>query len=79
MENWVVLLNICEEFKIEIDPNIRNNVINIAIKTNAEDLVAILKPIATTLTKVEAGYCINGKAVYIWEKLEDLFMELNGA
>lgn len=38
LDNWLVLLQICDKFKQNIDDGIQKLVSNIAIERNAEDL-----------------------------------------
>lgn len=43
---------------------------NMTIKHNAQELVAILKPISISLDAVQCDICSIGDAIHVWKKLE---------
>lgn len=55
LDNWCTFLKICKDFKDDIELDIKKIVKNVDVKRNAEDLLALLKPIADTLTQIEGN------------------------
>lgn len=70
IDNWITLLRICEDFQDDFDKDVRKIVCDIAIKRNAEDLLAILKPISTALNQMQSNSCDIADAVVIWKTLQ---------
>ncbi|CAG9825826.1 unnamed protein product [Phaedon cochleariae] len=69
LKNWHTLVKICEEQRNNIDNEINKLVSNIAIKRNAEDLMARLKPISCALDLMQKENCTIARSVVIWKKL----------
>ncbi|KAG5894136.1 hypothetical protein JTB14_024924 [Gonioctena quinquepunctata] len=69
LKNWHTLVKICEEHRNNIDNDINKLVSNIAIKRNAEDLMALLKPISYALDLIQKENCTIARSVVIWKKL----------
>jgi len=70
IENWPILLRICENYKDNIDSDISNIVLNINIKRNIENLLSVLQPIANYLQKMQSSKCKINNAVFLWKTLE---------
>ena len=73
ISNWHILVQVCEEYRDEINPNIGNKVKNYSIKRNAEDLLIRLKPISVALDRIHRENAIISDTFEVWKKLyEDL-------
>lgn len=69
LQNWHILVKICEEHRNDIDRDISTLVSNISIKRNAEDLLGRLKPISCALDLIQQDQCTIAHCVVIWKKL----------
>ena len=69
INNWTILMKICEEHRQKIDANIKSKVTNLGIKRSAELLDRLL-PIATALDKLQSDKATIGNAVGVWKNLE---------
>ncbi|KAI6648625.1 Transposase [Oopsacas minuta] len=73
ISNWHILVQVCEEYRDEINSNIGNKVKNYSIKRNAEDLFIRLKPISVALDRIQRENAIISDTVEVWKTLyEDL-------
>jgi len=70
IENWPILLRICENYKDNIDSDISNIVLNINIKRNIEDLLSALQSITDCLQKMQSSKCKINDIVFLWKTLE---------
>ena len=66
LDNWAMILKVCEEHRDDIDSKIAKKVRDIKIKRNAEDYLIPMKPIAVALDKVQS----DSEAVEVWKALE---------
>ena len=71
LDNWSVLLKVCEEHRDEIDRNIAAKAKDFALKRNAEDYLQRMRPIAVALDRIQSDSCNISDAVHVWKKLED--------
>ena len=77
LDNWPILLKVCEEHRGSIDSTVVRKVQNIGIKRNADDYLQRLKPISVALDKVQRDNCFMGQAVDAWKQLERDLEEVN--
>lgn len=70
LDNWSVLLRVCEEHRDSIDRVVAEKVENIGIKRSAEDYLSRMKPIACSLDKVQRNTSTISDAVSHWRQLE---------
>ncbi|KAI6658694.1 hypothetical protein LOD99_10989, partial [Oopsacas minuta] len=70
LENWTIILKVCEEHRDTINGTIAMKVQNINIKRNAEDYLKQMKPIAVALDKVQSDSCKLSDAVEVWKALK---------
>lgn len=70
LKNWSILTKVCEDHRAEIDNEISSKILNIGLKRNVEDMIAILKPIATAIDVVQKNNCSLSECVFAWKKLE---------
>ena len=70
LDNWSVLLKVCEEHCSDILSTISDKVKHFGMKQNAEDHLERMKPISQTLEKVQSDRCMINDAVKIWKGLE---------
>ena len=70
LDNWAVLLLVCENLREGIDKQIAAKVKDFALKRNAEDYLEIMVPIAVALDKLQQSRCTLSQAVDIWSELE---------
>ena len=77
LDNWPILLKVCEEHRGSIDSTVARKVQNIGIKRNAEDYLQRLKPISVALDKVQRDNCFMGQAVDAWKQLERDLEDVN--
>jgi len=75
LQNWPIILQVCEKHRGEIDTNIANKVKNIGIKQNAEDFLIRLKPISVALERVQSDTCVISETVQIWKDPKKTFKE----
>ena len=75
IQNWLVILQVCEKHLGEIDTIIANKVKHIAIKRNAEDFLIRLKSILVALDHVQSDTCVISETVQIWNDMEKTFEE----
>ena len=75
LQNWPIMLQVCEKHRGEIDTNIANKVKNIGIKRNAEDFLIRLNPIAVAVDRVQSDTCVIRETVQIWRDMEKQFEE----
>jgi len=75
LQNWPVILQVCEKHRGEIDTNIATKLKNIGIKRNAEDFLIRLKPIAVALDGMQSDTCVISETVQTWKDLEKTFEE----
>lgn len=75
LDNWSIILKVCEENRDSIDTNVASKVQNIGIKRQAEDYLRLLKPISIALDIVQSDSCFLSDAVSVWKKLEKDFEE----
>ena len=54
LKNWFILLKVCEEHCDTIDKGVAETISNIAIKRNAEDYLACMKPISVAVDQAQA-------------------------
>jgi len=73
LQNWPIILQVCEKHRGEIDTNMANKVKNIGIKRNAEDFLIGLKRISVALDRVQSDTCVISETVQIWKDLEKTF------
>ena len=71
LDNWSVLLKVCDEHRDEIVRNIAAKVKDFALKRNAEDYLQRMRPIAVALDRMQSDSCKISDAVHVWKKLED--------
>lgn len=71
LQNWPILLQICEEHRNDIQESIYNKVQNIQMKRCAEHYLSLLKPIAVALDVVQRDTCSISEAVNVWKNLEE--------
>ncbi len=69
VNNWPILMKLCEVDREMIDPAVRSKVSNIGFKRSAEELLARLQPIANALDQVQRDKCTTAHAVNIWKEL----------
>ena len=77
LDNWPILLKVCEEHRGSIDSTVARKVQNIGIKRNAEDYLQRLKPISVALDKVQRDNCFMAQAVDAWKQLERDLEDVN--
>lgn len=70
VNNWPSFVTVVEADRGNIDSHIKDKIFNMAIKRNAEDMIAILKPIATALDHVQSNKCSISDAVVYWKILK---------
>ena len=70
LDNWAVLLLVCENHREGIDKQIAAKVKDFALKRNAEDYLERMVPIAVALDKLQQSRCTLSQAVDIWSELE---------
>ena len=76
LENWPILIRVCEEHRDIIDRDIANKIKDFAIKQNAENYKDLLKPIAVALDRMQRDGCTLSDAVIVWT---DLYQDLKDA
>ena len=69
INNWPILMKICEVNREAIDTEVRNKVSNLDLKRSAEELLDRLQPIAKALDEVQSDKCTIAQAVDVWKKL----------
>ncbi len=69
INNWPILMKICEVNREAIDTEVRNKVSNLGLKRSAEELLDWLQPITKTLDEVQSDKCTIAEAVDVWKKL----------
>lgn len=69
INNWPILMKICEVNREAIDTEVRNKVSNLGLKRSAEELLDRLQPIAKALDEVQSDKCTIAQAVDVWKKL----------
>ena len=70
LDNWTMILKVCEEHRDHIDGKIAKKVRDINIKRNEEDYLRRMKPIAVALDKVQSDSCKLSEAVEVWKALK---------
>lgn len=70
LENRGILVQVCQDKKELIDPNIFRIVNDINITVNAKDFLRRMKPIAVSLDRMQRDGTTIAVAVEIWKKLE---------
>ena len=68
LQNWPIILQVCEKHRGEIDTNIANKVKSIGLKRNAENFLIRLKPIAVALDRVQSDTCVISETVQVHSK-----------
>ena len=63
LQNWPIILQVCEKHRGEIDTNIANKVKNIGIKRNAEHFLIRLEPVSVALDRVQSDTCMISDTV----------------
>ena len=71
ISNWHILIQVCEEYRDEINANIGNKVKNYSIKRDAEDLLIRLKPISVALDRIQRENAIISDTVEVWKQLHE--------
>ena len=75
LQNWPIILQVCEKHRGEIDRNIANKVKNFGIKRNPEDFLIRLKLFSVALDRVQSDTYVISKTVEIWKDQEKTFEE----
>jgi len=70
LQNWPIILQICEEHRCEIENTIYSKVQSIQIKKLAEKYRLHHKPIAVAVDLVQKDACMIIEAVKVWKTLE---------
>lgn len=70
LENRGNLVQLCQDYKGNIDPDITKIINDINIVTNAEHMLSYLRPIAVALDRVQRDKTTIAVAVEVWHKLE---------
>ena len=76
IDNWPILVNVVESHCEEIDPDIREKVLDINLKRQAVDYLSKMKPLAVALDRLQADNCHLADAVVIWKELADTFEDM---
>lgn len=71
LDNWSVLIKVCEEHKDDIDREIAKKVEDVNLKRNARDYLDIMKPIAVALDSCQKAACNIAECVHIWKQLQE--------
>lgn len=69
IENWPIMLKICEENRDVIDKTVQQEVSNLLLKRNVEEMLMLLKPISDALDKVQKSNCTLSESVLAWKEL----------
>lgn len=70
LDNWSVLVEVCDTHKDNIDQNIRIKVMSIGIKQVCKYYLLRLKPLAVALDQLQSASCSIGQAGFVlnWRK-----------
>ncbi|XP_073522458.1 uncharacterized protein [Phyllobates terribilis] len=71
IENWPILMTLCEENRDKIDGTVTAKILNIGLKRNVEHMLSFLKPISQALNKIQKNSCFIADAVEIWKELSE--------
>ena len=70
LQNWPLLVN------IPLTPHIKSKVLDMNLKSNAEDLLHRLKPVAKALNKLQTNQTKISEAVEIWKALREELLNI---
>lgn len=73
IQNWQIILKVCNENKTVIDPVIIDKVNNITLKDDAYNFLIKLKKISAALVKSQSDTCTIGGITEIWLDLMNQF------
>lgn len=83
IKNWHLLLRVCEEHRNKkdngenVDSDISRHIMDVKLKQKAKRFVAILKPIAIALDRLQNDSTKISDAVVIWKRLQAEIFDLN--
>ena len=69
-KNWSIFMQVCKNNWDDVDTKIGLKIINIAMKRNKENMLAMLKSISVTLHIMQRGNCNLLNVVNIWKKFK---------
>ena len=73
LDNWSVLVKVCDEHQNDVDRNIIDKVQNINLERQAEDYLHRMKPTARAVDRSQSNCCTITSVVNVWKELSDVF------
>ncbi|XP_067144541.1 uncharacterized protein [Centruroides vittatus] len=76
IQNWPILMKVCDENRLVIHKDIVAKVQNLEIKHDAEDLLTRLKIIAVALDKMQRNDCTISEGIELWFGVQNDLQQL---
>ena len=66
LENWAVLMKVCDRHKEDISSSVIDKVCSMELKYSAETYLKCLRPISMNLDRLQSNKCTISESVEIW-------------